>query len=230
MLISHNHENNNEFNLQEALKLISEGEGPRVEFKRKFTTYEKIARELIAFANSKGGYIFFGVDDNGEIVGVKSEKETEELLLETSKNFCEPEIDVKVYVFEIEGKDVVVGEVKESDKKPHRIQDYQPQLNYRTAKVFIRMKSKSMQASREMIKLLHTSYNNFNESEFHLGKKEKALFDYLQKYERIKTREYCRLVNISERRAQRILIKLVRFGVLFLHQEENGEIYFSLNE
>lgn len=221
---------NFELNEQEALRLISEGENSKVEFKRKFTTFEKIARELIAFANSRGGLIFFGVDDNGEIVGVKSEKETEELLLETAKNYCEPEIELNVYVMEIEGKDVVIGEVKESNRKPHRIQDYQPNLNYRTAKVFIRMKSKSVQASREMIKLLHTSYDEKLESKFRLGKKEKALFDYLEKNEKINTKEFCRLVNISERRAQRILVKLVRFGVLFLHQEENGSIYFSLNE
>lgn len=221
---------NFELNEQEALRLISEGENSRVEFKRKFTTHEKIARELIAFANSKGGLIFFGVDDNGEIVGVKSEKETEELLMETATNYCEPQIDLKVYVLEVEGKDIVIGEVKESNRKPHRIQDYQPNLNYRTAKVFIRMKSKSVQASKEMIKLLHTSYDENLESEFSLGKKEKALFEYLEKNERISTKEYCRLVNISERRAQRILVKLVRLGVLFLHQEENGAIYFSLNE
>lgn len=221
---------NFELNEQEALRLISEGENSRVEFKRKFTTHEKIARELIAFANSKGGLIFFGVDDNGEIVGVKSEKETEELLMETATNYCEPQINLKVYVLEVEGKDIVIGEVKESNRKPHRIQDYQPNLNYRTAKVFIRMKSKSVQASKEMIKLLHTSYDENLESEFSLGKKEKALFEYLEKNERISTREYCRLVNISEKRAQRILVKLVRLGVLFLHQEENGAIYFSLNE
>lgn len=221
---------NFELNEQEALRLISEGENSRVEFKRKFTTHEKIARELIAFANSKGGLIFFGVDDNGEIVGVKSEKETEELLMETATNYCEPQIDLKVYVLEVEGKDIVIGEVKESNRKPHRIQDYQPNLNYRTAKVFIRMKSKSVQASKEMIKLLHTSYDENLESEFSLGKREKALFEYLEKNERISTKEYCRLVNISERRAQRILVKLVRLGVLFLHQEENGAIYFSLNE
>jgi len=81
-----------------------------------------------------------------------------------------------------------------------------------------------------MIKLLHTSYNDNLVSEFYLGKREKALFEYLEKNERINTKEFCRLVNISERRAQRILVKLVRLGVLFLHQEENGSIYFSLNE
>lgn len=221
---------NAELNEQEAKKLISEGEGSKVEFKRKFTSFEKIAREIIAFANSKGGLIFFGVDDNGDIVGVKSEKETEELLKETAQNYCEPAIDVSTYVLEIEGKDIVIGEIKESKNKPHRLQDYQPNLNYKTAKVFVRMKSKSVLASKEMIKFLYTSSNDHVESEFRLGKKERALFDYLEKNEKISTKEFCKLVNISERRAQRILVKLVRFGVLFLHQEENGTIYFSLNE
>lgn len=221
---------NKELTRQEVLQLISEGENSRVEFKRKFTTFEKIARELIAFANSKGGLIFFGIDDNGEIVGVKSEKEAEELLLETATKYCEPQIDLKIYVMEIEGKDVVIGEVKESNKKPHRIQDYQPNLNYRTARVFIRMRSKSVLASKEMIKLLHTTYDESLVTEFHFGNKEKALFDYLEKNDKISTREFCKLVNISEKRAQRILIKLVRLGVLFLHQEENGKIFFSLNE
>lgn len=217
-------------NEQEALKIISEGEGSRVEFKRKFTTFEKIARELIAFANSTGGLIFFGIDDNGEIIGVQSEKETIELIQKTAYEYCEPEIKINTYVLELKGKDVVVGEVLESENKPHRLQDFQPNLNYRTAKVFIRIKSKSVQASREMIKLLHTTHINNLHSQFSLGKKEKALFEYLEKNERITTREFCRIVNISERRAQRMLVKMVRMGVIFLHQEENGKIYFTLNK
>lgn len=217
-------------NEQEALKIISEGEGSRVEFKRKFTTFEKIARELIAFANSTGGLIFFGIDDNGEIIGVQSEKETIELIQKTAYEYCEPKIKINTYVLELKGKDVVVGEVLESENKPHRLQDFQPNLNYRTAKVFIRIKSKSVQASREMIKLLHTTHINNLHSQFSLGKKEKALFEYLEKNERITTREFCRIVNISERRAQRMLVKMVRMGVIFLHQEENGKIYFTLNK
>lgn len=51
------------------------GEYTTVEFKRKFTTPVKFAKEVSAFANTKGGYIFIGVDDNKKIVGVKSEKE-----------------------------------------------------------------------------------------------------------------------------------------------------------
>ena len=40
--------------LRHLLDLIEEGENLTCEFKRKFSTPEKIAREMIAFANTKG--------------------------------------------------------------------------------------------------------------------------------------------------------------------------------
>ncbi|HEY3876786.1 MAG TPA: ATP-binding protein, partial [Candidatus Kapabacteria bacterium] len=43
----------------ELYDLIDSGEGPDVEFKRQFSSPEKIAREMIAFANTRGGYILF---------------------------------------------------------------------------------------------------------------------------------------------------------------------------
>jgi len=39
---------------KDVLRLIEEGEGFEVEFKRKVSTPEKIARALSAFANTKG--------------------------------------------------------------------------------------------------------------------------------------------------------------------------------
>lgn len=213
--------------VREAKKIINEGENFHTEFKRKFSTDEKIAKEIIAFANSNGGKIFFGVDDDGSVVGVQSEKETAYLVSQTSREYCEPPVNLNISVIELYGKDVVISEIPESKTKPHRIQDFKSQINYNTAKVFIRMNSKSVQASKEMIKFLHTSFGNFEEMKFNFGEKEKALFSYLEKHEKISTKDFSKLVNISERRAQRILIKLVRMGVIFLHQEEGGRIYFT---
>jgi len=211
----------------EAKKLIAAGETFHTEFKRKFSTHEKIAKEIIAFANSKGGKLFFGVDDDSSIVGVESEKETAYLVSQTAMEYCEPQVQLKNSVIELNGKDIVIADIPESKVKPHRIQDYKSQINYNTAKVFIRMNSKCVQASKEMIKFLYTSYRDFEEMKFNFGDKEKALFAYLDKKEKISTKEFCQLVNISERRAQRLLIKLVRMGVIFLHQQENGKIFFS---
>ncbi|HQT92229.1 MAG TPA: ATP-binding protein, partial [Candidatus Kryptobacter bacterium] len=66
----------------ELKALISEGENFKIEFKRQFSSIEKIAKELIAFANTKGGMILFGVDDDGTIYGVESEKSEIDLIYE----------------------------------------------------------------------------------------------------------------------------------------------------
>ncbi len=213
--------------VKEVKKIIEEGESFHTEFKRKFSTHEKIAKEIIAFANSNGGRLFLGVDDDASIVGVESEKESAYLISQTASDYCQPAVKLSISVIELYGKDIVIAEIPESQAKPHRIQNYKSQINYNTAKVFIRMHSKSVQASKEMIKFLHTSFGEFEEMKFNFGDKEKALFGFLERKDKISTKEFCKLVNISERRAQRILIKLVRMGVIFLHQEANGRIYFT---
>ena len=74
-------------NRKQLLKLIEEGENLKVEFKQRFSEHEKIAKEIIAFANTSGGVIIFGINDNGKIYGVQSEKEVTELLKETITNY-----------------------------------------------------------------------------------------------------------------------------------------------
>lgn len=57
--------------LEELHKIIRCGETSRVQFKQKFTTQKQIAEEMVAFANSEGGTILFGIEDKtGSIVGL----------------------------------------------------------------------------------------------------------------------------------------------------------------
>ncbi len=47
------------------------GETTKVQFKEMFTSQKEIAKEMVAFANSKGGVILFGVEDKtGKPVGL----------------------------------------------------------------------------------------------------------------------------------------------------------------
>ena len=51
------------------------GETTKVQFKQAFTSQKEIAKEMIAFANSKGGVILFGVEDKtGKLVGLSYEQ------------------------------------------------------------------------------------------------------------------------------------------------------------
>ena len=212
---------------REVLELIEEGENIQCEFKPKFSTYEKIAREIIAFANTKGGKILFGVDDDKKIIGVESEKETTELVKETILNHCEPPLDYKIDYREIEGKEIVIVSIPESENKPHRIQDFQSDFDITTATVTIRVNDKSVQASKEMIRILRAQTNQVALKKYILGPNEKTVFSYLSKVETISVRELSNLVNISERRASRTLVKMVRANLLMIHTKDNGEEFFT---
>ena len=213
--------------LRELLELIEEGESLTCEFKRKFSTTEKIVREMIAFANTKGGYLIIGVDDDKEIFGVESEKAEAELIYDAAKNFCEPPLDVSIDYVEVKGKEVVVVEVFESQNKPYRIQDYLNELDVNKSVVTIRVNDKSVQASKEMIRILKSQSSELSLKKYSIGSNEKAVFEFLDKYERITVKELSNYVNISERRASRTLVRLVRANLLFLHTKDNGEEFFT---
>jgi predicted HTH transcriptional regulator len=208
-------------------ELIEEGENIQCEFKRKFSTQEKIAREMIAFANTKGGYVLFGVDDDKKIFGVESEKETAELVKDTASNYCEPPLAYSIEFKEFDGKEIVIVSVPESDNKPHRLQDYLNELDINKAVVTIRVNDKSVQASKEMVRILRAQTNKSALKNYVIGVNEKTVFEYLGKKERISVEELSSLVNISERRASRTLVKMVRANLLMIHTKDNGKEFFT---
>ncbi len=210
--------------LTELYNLIEDGENSKTEFKRKFSEPEKIAKEMIAFANSKGGKILFGVDDDKTIVGVQSEKGELELIDLAARFFCSPQVEYSYEVVSIKRKDVVVVNIEESIQKPHRlVSDKLPDDN----KVYIRLNDKSILASKETIYFLKHSNPNSGPLMISYGEPEKLLLKYLSTNERINVKEFRKLANISQRRAGRILVNLVRAGIIVHHREGETE-FFSL--
>lgn len=212
--------------LIELKELIENGENAQVEFKRKFSAPEKIAKEMIAFANTKGGKIIFGVDDNKHVIGVESEKGEIELIDMAAKFYCSPEIGYIFDIIHIYGKDVIVIEVKESIRKPHYLKN-----NHSAASVprtdiprsYIRIKDRSILASKETIKIL--SKGKVPLSMFSVGDHEKFLLDYLTKNDKVTLKHFRKLLNLSERRASRMLINLVRADLIRLHSMEKEDFY-----
>lgn len=64
---------------QEAIpsdRLILQGEGEMIEFKARYTRHVRIEAiyAIAAFMNRKGGTVFLGVDDSGEVLGFKNKE------------------------------------------------------------------------------------------------------------------------------------------------------------
>ncbi len=98
----------------EQLKLlIAEGEGLTVEFKEKYTS--KIDKDIVALANTKGGFIVLGVSDEGKVIGEKLTNQMKADISTLARN-CDPHITIGK-ISQIEN--VVVIEIPEGDEKPY---------------------------------------------------------------------------------------------------------------
>ena len=205
----------------EITACIEEGEGLKVEFKRKVSSPEKIAREIIAFAKTRGGIILFGIDDDRSVVGVESEKAEIGDIAYAAGHLCDPPVPHTVEIFNFNGLDVVCVEIPESEHKPHFLEDGSDER-----KSFVRVGEKSIQASKEMIRVLRHQYGASEPVRLVYGEAERRLFQWFEKHERITVREYARLINVSEPRASRLLVRLVRAGAVAIHTHEKTD-YFT---
>ncbi len=211
---------------QKLKELISKGESTTLEFKRKATTPEKFAKEISALANTKGGWLLVGVDDDGTIVGVHSEK-AEISVIETScEFFIDPPVAFEIEVIQVKRREVVAVYIPESAEKPHHIEVFDSKNNKTLKRSYIRIGEKSVIASREMYRLMTYRASNAPLT-LSIGDKERRLFRFLEKNEKATVKDFARLVNISERRASRLLIRLVRAGVVQIFNDSNRD-YFSL--
>ncbi|MCL1933149.1 MAG: putative DNA binding domain-containing protein [Candidatus Azobacteroides sp.] len=114
-------------NKEELLEVIRSGETSRVQFKREFDNQDKIAAEMIAFANSKGGMLLFGIDDKtGEIIKLE-DKEIQKIgnrVATIANELVNPPVYITTEVVFIETstdkKKVLVIYVDEGIHKPYK--------------------------------------------------------------------------------------------------------------
>jgi hypothetical protein len=204
----------------DLLRLVETGENQHIEFKRLVHSPEKIAKSISAFANASGGTILIGVDDDKRIVGIESEKETAEIIWEAANHFIQPAVPFKTDVIEFRGRDVLAVTIEESKTKPHfHLSETRDPKTFKKVverKVYLRNHDKNLLAAPETVQLMKAEHQPIRIS---FGDNERTLMKYLNTYHRITVVEYSRLVNVSNRRAARILVSLVRAGVIHLHTE-----------
>lgn len=198
---------------------ILEGEGVSLDFKKTITSCEKIAKTMVSFANNVGGRLLIGVLDDGTIKGVKSEDEERYMITKAAHFFARPALDPIFEEVYYDDKLVLVVDIPESADKPH----------YSLAEdgkwwVYIRVKDKSVLASKIVVDVLKQSASNKGVL-IEYSSKEKALLEHLDKTERITVKQFCELLNIGRRRAQRVLVNLVLTGVIRVHTTEKEEFY-----
>ncbi len=72
-------------NKEEFIDICKCGETSRVQFKLEFSSQVKIAQEMVAFANSHGGEILFGVEDKTGVLRGLSYQQLQDTIIEVVK-------------------------------------------------------------------------------------------------------------------------------------------------
>ncbi|HEY9115860.1 MAG TPA: ATP-binding protein, partial [Bacteroidales bacterium] len=119
-------------------ELISQGESLHLDFKFEISDAAKIARSLVAFANTEGGKLLVGVKDNGSIAGVRSEEEFY-MIQNAAHRFCQPEVHFTSKEWVLEGKKVLEINIPFSPDYPHRAPDSEGNF-----KAFIRVADENL--------------------------------------------------------------------------------------
>ncbi len=65
-------------------------------------------KSVVAFANSKGGKIFFGVSDSGEVKGLENYKSDSEFISETIKTRIDPIPEFNMEITETKGATIII--------------------------------------------------------------------------------------------------------------------------
>ena len=204
--------------LEDLKSLVFQGEGQHLEFKRKASSGEKIARELVAFANTSGGTLLVGVGDDKTIPGVKY-PEDESLILQQALEKVQPALTIHELWISIGNNRTVLQYVVEASDRSHYVIDEQGVHEY-----FVRVDDKCVRASREMREIIKRRRRK-RDIRFHYGEHEHFLMRYLDEHKTITLNEFVNVSGLKKFYASNKLILLVLANVLRINPSERGDQY-----
>ena len=104
-------------------EILKNGENSRVQFKERLDNQDSIAAELIAFSNSKGGLLVFGVNDKtGEAIGLNyiQIQDYGNKIGTIANELIKPQVFITTEVVDICGKSLLVVDVAEGIAKTYK--------------------------------------------------------------------------------------------------------------
>lgn len=151
-------------------------ESIHLELKKEYV--KDILKTVIAFANTSGGKIYIGIDDDGKVLGAQR-LDTDILKLSNSiRDSIKPDITLftSILVEKIDGKDVIVVDVQKGASSPYYLTD----KGIRPSGVYVRQGASSVPATdAAILKMIRdTDGDNFEELR---SLNQNLDFDFLKK-------------------------------------------------
>lgn len=192
----------------------------QLEFKRKVAHPDKVVRELIAFANTEGGTLLIGVNDDGSLPGVPY---PEEEILEVKKaiqKYAAPRFAIKSEILALNKKKFVVRLLVQ----PHPQRPVHFIHPGGKKECFVRHQDQSLKASFEMREIIRQRKWK-KDIHFPYGDAESKLFSFLARHGTITLSQFCGLVPLARKDASARLVNLVLANMLRITPSEKGDTY-----
>lgn len=125
---------------------VTDREGKTLELKRDLSSPGGPLRAIVAFANSAGGRLVVGVEDDGTVVGVADPLAEEERVASLISDRISPQLVPAIDLVTLDGRTVLVVDVPLSTRRPHYLTRQGPE-----AGVYVRLGSTTRQADPALV-------------------------------------------------------------------------------
>ena len=200
-------------------KLIEKGEHQQQDFKYCINDSKKIAKSLVAFANTDGGRLLIGVKDNGKIAGIRTDEEFY-MVEAAAKIYSNPPLSFLTKQWLVEGKTVLEITIEPSVQKPHFAKDENGKWL-----AYIRIADENFLAHKIQIEVWKKQKSPKG-IYFSYSKDEKFLIDYLQRNKEISFSKFMRLAHISRKKAEEILSNFIIMDLLKIQTTNEGTLFY----
>lgn len=137
-----------------------------------------IKKEIIAFANTNGGKIYIGIDDNSNIIGIENIDNNLQALTGMINEGIKPSLIeyTQIKTEKYDDKDVIIIEIQSGPNKPYYLAD----KGLKPSGVYLRHGASSIQVSDEIIRKMIFEHASLRFEEM-ISKNQDLTFEYLEK-------------------------------------------------
>ena len=204
--------------MSEISELIRQGEGLHLDFKFRIDDQKKIAKTLVAFANSEGGRLLVGVKDNGKIVGVNPEEEYY-MVEGAAQMYCQPPVKFNTDVWQEGHHLILIVDIEKSIIR-HKAKD--DDNKWRT---YYRVEDNTI-AGNKVLDKLWTHTRGMLEKSNNLSDDELKIIKLIEANERVRISKLYRDSAFNKGDVDRILAALIYWGIVDFEFIEDGIYYY----
>lgn len=200
------------------IDMIAEGEHQQQDFKMRIEDTRKIARTLVAFANTDGGRLLIGVKDNGTVCGVIPEEEFY-MVQAAAEMHCKPPLSFKTQVWKSNYLSVLEVQIEKSIRGPHFAANEDG-----TWDAYQRQEDRNIKANRVLLKVWQ--YQRMDQSpDFAYTQPIRRLFEVLRSGDKLGFRNVSRILRLSSEKTENILAQLVVWDIVKMEFTDTGCFY-----